>query len=62
MQLGVVHLQRPAHGLALLVRRGGLRATTRAALPNPRPRASLDVGRRTTDRIDDPIQGELITQ
>jgi hypothetical protein len=35
-QLGVVHLQRPAYGVALLVRKVGLRSAARAALPNPR--------------------------
>jgi hypothetical protein len=47
-QLGVVHLQWPAHGVAVLVRRSGLRTAAGAALPNPRPRLGLDVGRRTT--------------
>ena len=47
-QLGVVHLQRPTHGVALLVRHIDLRAGARAALPNPRHRPSVDVGRRAT--------------
>jgi hypothetical protein len=34
-QLGVVHMQRPAHGVALLVRQIDLRAAARTALPNP---------------------------
>jgi hypothetical protein len=45
-QLGVVHLQRPTYGLALLVRKFHLRAAAGAALPNPRQRASVDVGGR----------------
>ena len=47
-QFGLVHLQWPAHGVAVLVRRSGLRTAAGAALPNPRPRLGLDVGRRTT--------------
>jgi len=39
-QLGVVQLQRPAHGVALLVPNIALGTTTRAALPNPRPNQS----------------------
>ncbi|MGB7871943.1 MAG: hypothetical protein WBM01_27405 [Mycobacterium sp.] len=34
-ELGLVQLQRPTHGVALLVRRSALRPATRAALPNP---------------------------
>jgi hypothetical protein len=45
-QLSVVHLQRPAHGLAVLVREIDLRSAARAALPNPRQRSGVDVGRR----------------
>jgi hypothetical protein len=46
-----MHLQRAAHDVAVLVRCGGLRATTRAALPNPRQRAGIYVGGRAAQLI-----------
>jgi hypothetical protein len=47
-QLRVVYVQWPAHGVALLVRKVALRTTTRAALPDPRQRPNLYVGKRTS--------------
>jgi hypothetical protein len=47
-QLGVMYVQRSAYGVALLVRQIHLRATTRARLQDPRPRARVHVGRRGT--------------
>ena len=44
----VAHLQQSAYGVAMPLRRSGLRAAARTALPNPRQRPSLDVRRRTT--------------
>jgi len=54
-QLGVVHMQWAAYGVAVLVRRSGLRAAARAALPNPRPRPRLHVRRRATRLIGAPL-------
>jgi hypothetical protein len=47
-QLGVVHMQRPEHGVAMLVRQVDLRTAAWAALPNPRQRPGIDLGRRAT--------------
>jgi hypothetical protein len=38
-------MQWPAHGMALLVRKNGLRPAARAALPNPRHRARSPLGK-----------------
>jgi hypothetical protein len=54
-EFGVVHMQWAAYGVALLVRRIGLRATTGAALPNPRHRTGIHVGRRATRLIGPPL-------
>ena len=42
--LGVVHMQRPARGVALLVRQTDLRAAARPALPDPGHRRGIDLG------------------
>jgi trypsin-like peptidase len=49
-QLGLVYLQRPAHELAMRLRRSTLRAAARPTLPDPRPRPSVDARRRGTPR------------
>jgi hypothetical protein len=45
----VVHLQRPPHDVAVLVRKLALRTTTGAAVPNPGSRPGVDVGRRAAE-------------
>jgi hypothetical protein len=52
-QLGLVHLQRAAHGLAVLVRRSALRAAARAALPIPRHRTALGAADEHTTEVPD---------
>jgi hypothetical protein len=47
-QLGLVHMQWEAYGVALLVREIHLRASARARLPDPGSWPGLDLGRRTT--------------
>lgn len=41
VSLGVVHMQWPAYGVALLVRQIDLLTAARAALPNPRQRPGV---------------------
>jgi hypothetical protein len=41
-QLSLVYLQRPAHGMAMPLRRSALRPAARPALPNPRQRPSVN--------------------
>ena len=46
-QLGVEYLQRPAYGVAMLVRQNALRPAAGATLPHPESWAGLHLGRRT---------------
>jgi WXG100 family type VII secretion target len=50
-QLGVVHMQRPAHAVAVLVRPIALCPVAWGALPTQGHRPGVDVGRRATRRM-----------